>query len=280
MSKLQIYEILSKLKEFTGEGSVTKKIEWLKQNDSQTLRLLLQHNFDPNIQYDLPEGDPPFKMNEKPIDYTESNLYAETRKLAYLWVAPYDASLKTRVEAQQLEIAKQEQFLSDFSTQQKAIETEFHAAQKAYENASREHDTNLTILADLEAKITLAKKNIDASRVTMAQLKVQMNTLGARRQDVQGRVAQINATLQRMNGIHETDKKRLAKQPAAAPSVENLPSTKDMPRHRLENAFIQMLESLHPNEARIVLAVKNKTLGKMFSLNKDIVKKAFPDILK
>ena len=67
--KLQISEILAKLKEFTGEGAVAKKVEWLKKHDSPTLRLLLQHNFDPNIAYNLPE-----KEGSRPIARGETTL--------------------------------------------------------------------------------------------------------------------------------------------------------------------------------------------------------------
>lgn len=280
MSKLQIYEILSKLKEFTGEGAVAKKVEWLKQHDSQTLRLILQHNFDPNIHYNLPEGDPPFKLNEKPIDYNETTLYSETRKLSYLWITPYDASLKVRVQAQEVELEKRNQIVSEHIKQQKTLAEEIQKIQKTYDNSLLQHNTHLTVLADLEAKITLAKKNVEASRVEMAQLKVRLNTLTEQQKNAQYQLTQMNQTLNHMNNIHMIDKKKLAQQPSAPPPIDPNPAVAHTPRHRLELSFIQLLEALHPNEAQVILGVKNKTLTKMFALNKDIVKKAFPDIIK
>jgi len=42
---------------------------------------------------------------------------------------------------------------------------------------------------------------------------------------------------------------------------------------------IELLESLHPRDAQVLLSVKNKKLAKTYAINKDIVKKAFSDIL-
>ena len=40
--------------------------EILKQNDSFSLRTVLQMNYDSTIKLDLPSGKPPFTVNEKP----------------------------------------------------------------------------------------------------------------------------------------------------------------------------------------------------------------------
>ena len=42
--------------------------------------------------------------------------------------------------------------------------------------------------------------------------------------------------------------------------------------------FIQMLEGLHPEEAKIICLVKDKNLTEKYKLTKDIVAEAFPDI--
>ena len=42
--------------------------------------------------------------------------------------------------------------------------------------------------------------------------------------------------------------------------------------------FIQMLEGLHPNEARIVILAKDKRLSNEYAVTYDQVKEAYPDI--
>ncbi len=74
--KLGISEILAQaVKKETKE----EKIELLRKYDSVTLRTILQGAFDPNIEWELPEGDPPYK----PCDYLDQQgrLYQETRRL-------------------------------------------------------------------------------------------------------------------------------------------------------------------------------------------------------
>ena len=47
---------------------------------------------------------------------------------------------------------------------------------------------------------------------------------------------------------------------------------------RRETMFIQMLEGLHPEEAKIICLVKDKNLTEIYNLTQDIVAEAFPDI--
>ena len=47
---------------------------------------------------------------------------------------------------------------------------------------------------------------------------------------------------------------------------------------RRETMFIQMLEGLHPEEAKIICLVKDKKLTERYKLTKEIVSAAFPDI--
>ena len=47
---------------------------------------------------------------------------------------------------------------------------------------------------------------------------------------------------------------------------------------RRETMFIQMLEGLHPEEAKIVCLVKDKNLTEKYKLTREIVAAAFPDI--
>ena len=47
---------------------------------------------------------------------------------------------------------------------------------------------------------------------------------------------------------------------------------------RRETMFIQMLEGLHPDEARIIILTKDKKLSEVYSISYEQVKEAYPDI--
>ena len=47
---------------------------------------------------------------------------------------------------------------------------------------------------------------------------------------------------------------------------------------RRETMFIQILEGLHPEEAKILCLVKDKALQSKYKINQDIVSEAYPDI--
>jgi hypothetical protein len=53
--------------------------------DNQLLKDVLELNFHPTVEFDLPAGAPPYKVNPQPIGLTDSNLYAEWRR-AYLLI--------------------------------------------------------------------------------------------------------------------------------------------------------------------------------------------------
>ena len=58
-----------------------KKIEVLKKYDNPAIRQLLKAAFDPKIEWDLPEGNPPYIANEAPAGTEHTNLLSEARKL-------------------------------------------------------------------------------------------------------------------------------------------------------------------------------------------------------
>lgn len=253
--KLQIYEILSKLKEFTGEGSVAKKIEWLKKNDSATLRMILKHNFDSNIKYNLPDGDPPFARNPNPIDYNETTLYAETRKLSYLWITHSDSALENLTETQK-------QQLDAVLAIQEEKGQAFNKGVDIVKQTQKE-------IVDAREALEQARKRLERAIETDTQARKQLAVLKAEADRAMAYAGQVRQQFQNLNA------QLMARQ---QPQVEASPRS-NMPKYRLETMFIQMLEALHPNEADVILATKNKTLAKKFPITKDIVKKAFPDIL-
>jgi hypothetical protein len=49
-------------------------------------------------------------------------------------------------------------------------------------------------------------------------------------------------------------------------------------RTRREALFIELLESLHPDEAELVCLVKDKDLSKKYRITHNVVKEAYPDV--
>lgn len=49
-------------------------------------------------------------------------------------------------------------------------------------------------------------------------------------------------------------------------------------RTRRESLFIELLESLHPDEAEIVCLVKDKNLKKKYRITHNVIKEAYPDV--
>ena len=78
--KLGLAEILKKASEFEKKQD---KIDWLNRWDSAALRTVLKLAYDPRIKFLLPEGKPPFKLNDLPD--LQSVLYNELRKM-YLFL--------------------------------------------------------------------------------------------------------------------------------------------------------------------------------------------------
>jgi hypothetical protein len=75
-----LHEILIKVNNAKDKA---KKVEVLRANDSQPLRQVLKGAFDPKIEWELPEGVPPYKENEAPAGTEHTTLYQEARRLHY-----------------------------------------------------------------------------------------------------------------------------------------------------------------------------------------------------
>ena len=58
-----------------------KKIEVLRQYDSPGMRMILKGAFDPKIEWELPEGTPPYIENEAPAGTEHTFLEVEARRL-------------------------------------------------------------------------------------------------------------------------------------------------------------------------------------------------------
>jgi len=69
------------LKKVHNAKTKAKKVELLRQYDSEPLRMILKSSFDPNIEWLLPEGDVPYKANESVEGTEHTVLRRESRKL-------------------------------------------------------------------------------------------------------------------------------------------------------------------------------------------------------
>ena len=76
--KLSISEIINKA---CSLKTVNEKVEWLQQNDSLPLKMVLQSTYDTKrVEWLLPDTAPPWKNNEYE-DEAKSLLYKEARRL-------------------------------------------------------------------------------------------------------------------------------------------------------------------------------------------------------
>ena len=75
-----------------------EKIKVLKQHDSVPLRQILKGAFDPKIEWDLPEGTPPYKQNEAPAGTEHTVLYTESKRLWHFIKGADPKLSKTRKE--------------------------------------------------------------------------------------------------------------------------------------------------------------------------------------
>lgn len=81
-----------------------KKIAVLKQHDNPAMRQLLKAAFDPKIEWDLPEGIPPYIANEAPAGTEHTSLLSEARKLYHFVVGGNNTINKLKKETMFIQI--------------------------------------------------------------------------------------------------------------------------------------------------------------------------------
>ena len=77
------------LKKVNNAKTKDKKIAILKQNDSESLRIVIKSSFDPKIKWAMPEGQVPYKPNEVP-EGTEHTLLSQESKRLYHFIQGAD----------------------------------------------------------------------------------------------------------------------------------------------------------------------------------------------
>ena len=75
---LLVSEILGKVSKLKTKK---EKVAWLKQHDSDALRMVIKSSFDPELNWLLQEGDVPFNRNDAPEGTEHTDLHMEARKL-------------------------------------------------------------------------------------------------------------------------------------------------------------------------------------------------------
>ena len=73
-----IHEVLKKVH---NAKTKEKKVEILRDNNSDALRIIIKGSFDPNIEWVVPEGDVPYNKNEAPEGTEHTQLFQESKKL-------------------------------------------------------------------------------------------------------------------------------------------------------------------------------------------------------
>ena len=99
--KATYHEILTRI---NNAKDKPKKLQILKDYDSEPLRMLMKGAFDPNIQWDLPTGLPPFKANKAPVGTQHTWLADESKKLWHFLVGGNPGLSKTRKETMFIQV--------------------------------------------------------------------------------------------------------------------------------------------------------------------------------
>ena len=76
--QLLISEILDKVSKLKTKK---EKVAWLKDQNTDGLRVVIKSSFDPKIKWLLPEGDVPFRRYDAPAGTEHTDLHMESRKL-------------------------------------------------------------------------------------------------------------------------------------------------------------------------------------------------------
>ena len=76
--QLLISEILDKVSKLKTKK---EKVAWLKDQDTDGLRMVIKSSFDPKKRWSLPTGDVPFTRNDAPAGTEHTDLHMEAKKL-------------------------------------------------------------------------------------------------------------------------------------------------------------------------------------------------------
>ena len=79
-----IYMLPEILDKVSKEKSFNKRVELLKEYESEPLKHVIRGALDPRIKWLVPNTRPPFELNEAPdYEFTGNSLYRETKQFSY-----------------------------------------------------------------------------------------------------------------------------------------------------------------------------------------------------
>ena len=88
-------EILTKVNNAKDKA---KKVEVLKQYDHPSLRMILKGSFDPSVEWELPEGTPPYMANPSPKGTEHTMLKTEAKRLWHFVKGADNKTTRTQKE--------------------------------------------------------------------------------------------------------------------------------------------------------------------------------------
>tara|TARA_E500000331_G_C17151926_1_gene667692 strand:+ start:523 stop:1062 length:540 start_codon:yes stop_codon:yes gene_type:complete len=94
-NELLFSEILTKVNNAKDKA---KKIAVLKQYDHPSLRMIIKGSFDPSIEWDLPDGTPPYMANEAPAGTEHTILKNDAKRLWHFIKGADKNTTKTQKE--------------------------------------------------------------------------------------------------------------------------------------------------------------------------------------
>jgi len=100
-SKATYHEIFKRI---NNAKDKPKKLQILRDYDSEPLRMIMKGAFDPSIKWDLPTGTPPYKANEAPLGTQHTWLADESKKLWHFLVGGNPGLSKTRKETMFIQV--------------------------------------------------------------------------------------------------------------------------------------------------------------------------------
>ena len=92
------------LKKVNNAKDKPKKIAVLRENASAPLKQVLKGAFDPNIEWELPVGDPPYMANEAPVGTEHGLLRNEAKRLWHFVKGADNQTTKTQKETMFIQI--------------------------------------------------------------------------------------------------------------------------------------------------------------------------------
>lgn len=93
---LMIHEIFEKIDQTKGKGN---KAGVLRQHNSQVLRDILYASFT-DIQWNLPQGTPPYEKDDAPVGHTRSNILREAKNLKQFLVTNRKLTPEQRIRTE------------------------------------------------------------------------------------------------------------------------------------------------------------------------------------